>query len=65
MNRKLGRESGDRSIAEGLVKKIKNKEKEERRVKINESRYNCIKYKSIMTEKLKIWKEKGSGKTEV
>jgi len=54
MNRKLGRESGDRSIAEGLVKKIKNKEKEERRMKINESRYNCIKYKSIMTEKLKI-----------
>lgn len=52
MNRKLARESGDRSIAEGSVKKIKNKEKEERRVKINESRCTCIKYKSIMTEKL-------------
>ena len=45
---------------------IENKEKEERRMKINEFRHNCIKYKSIeMTEKLskglegkKKWKDR-------
>ena len=33
------------------MKKIENKEKEDRRIKINKSRYNCN-YKRIMTKKL-------------
>ncbi|KYN40937.1 hypothetical protein ALC56_04633, partial [Trachymyrmex septentrionalis] len=48
---RLGRKNQDRSISEDLVKKIENKEKKDRRVKINESRYNCN-YKNITTDKL-------------
>jgi hypothetical protein len=44
-------EAEDREAAENFVKRIEEKEKEERQIKINESRYNSN-YKEILTEEL-------------
>ncbi|XP_071636284.1 uncharacterized protein [Temnothorax longispinosus] len=44
-------EAGNREAAESLVKRLEEKEKKERQIKINESRYNSN-YKEILTEKL-------------
>lgn len=52
------RVAGDNEVAGNLVKKVeRKKEKEERQLKINKSKYSN--YKNIMTEVLSnIWKKK-------
>jgi len=44
-------EAEDHGAAENFVKRIEEKEREERQIKINESRYNS-KYKEMLTEEL-------------
>ena len=44
------RKAGDQGITEDLMKRLERREKEERQVKINESKYNSN-YKNIRSEK--------------
>jgi len=45
------REAGNQEMSETILKSIERKKKEERRQKVNESRYNSY-YKMIMTERI-------------